>query len=317
MLSRHEVESILDVVEGVGPTLRGGNSTITRVTWREQDLAVKDYSARTDAHDRLRREVNGLLFLESSGLQRFPRCVGIASDRRKAVFTWVDGETPKADGQSTLAMISVLQDLDRLARARLAPEVESAADSMNSISDIADQVVLRCAPLAASGCREVADFAESLSSTLARIPLVNEPGNSRSTLSLSDFGCHNMLLRYQSREYVFLDLEFFGWDDAHKLVIDTLLHPLAAWPSHLAADFLNWSCEIYSLDKSRLLVLSRLLSVKWATIVAARAQREALEGDAAASHRSLVRAQEYRDLAIGSEQVSWMAELNEGVRGDN
>jgi hypothetical protein len=44
------------------------------------------------------------------------------------------------------------------------------------------------------------------------------------TLSPSDFGFHNALLR-RGGGLVFLDLEYFGWDDPVKLISDFLLHP--------------------------------------------------------------------------------------------
>ena len=43
-------------------------------------------------------------------------------------------------------------------------------------------------------------------------------------LSPSDFGFHNALLR-GGQEWVFLDFEYFGWDDPAKTVSDFLLHP--------------------------------------------------------------------------------------------
>ena len=44
------------------------------------------------------------------------------------------------------------------------------------------------------------------------------------TLSPSDFGFHNALRRPGGR-MVFLDFEYFGWDDPAKTVSDFLLHP--------------------------------------------------------------------------------------------
>jgi thiamine kinase-like enzyme len=44
------------------------------------------------------------------------------------------------------------------------------------------------------------------------------------TLSPSDFGFHNAL-RCDGGRIVFLDFEYFGWDDPAKMVSDFLLHP--------------------------------------------------------------------------------------------
>jgi thiamine kinase-like enzyme len=44
------------------------------------------------------------------------------------------------------------------------------------------------------------------------------------TLSPSDFGFHNALRR-PNGQIVFLDFEYFGWDDPAKMISDFLLHP--------------------------------------------------------------------------------------------
>ena len=52
----------------------------------------------------------------------------------------------------------------------------------------------------------------------------SELGLEERTLSPSDFGFHNALRRPDGR-VVFLDFEYFGWDDPAKTVADFLLHP--------------------------------------------------------------------------------------------
>ena len=44
------------------------------------------------------------------------------------------------------------------------------------------------------------------------------------TLSPSDFGFHNAL-RQRNGRIIFLDFEYFGWDDPAKMIVDFLLHP--------------------------------------------------------------------------------------------
>ena len=46
----------------------------------------------------------------------------------------------------------------------------------------------------------------------------------RRTLSPSDFGFHNALKQPDNR-IIFLDFEYFGWDDPAKMISDFLLHP--------------------------------------------------------------------------------------------
>ena len=58
----------------------------------------------------------------------------------------------------------------------------------------------------------------------AKAPVEAELPVEQRTLSPSDFGFHNALRRPDGR-VVFLDLEYFGWDDPAKMISDFLLHP--------------------------------------------------------------------------------------------
>jgi hypothetical protein len=51
-----------------------------------------------------------------------------------------------------------------------------------------------------------------------------ELGWEQRTLSPSDFGFHNAL-RQRDGRMIFLDFEYFGWDDPAKMIADFLLHP--------------------------------------------------------------------------------------------
>jgi hypothetical protein len=55
---------------------------------------------------------------------------------------------------------------------------------------------------------------------------------SRRTLSPSDFGFHNALRQPDGR-IIFLDFEYFGWDDPAKMIADFLLHPAMALSAEL------------------------------------------------------------------------------------
>src|SRR5512141_137544 len=58
----------------------------------------------------------------------------------------------------------------------------------------------------------------------------------RRTLSPSDFGFHNAL-RQPDGSMIFLDFEYFGWDDPAKMIVDFLLHPAMALSPALKRTF--------------------------------------------------------------------------------
>ena len=88
------------------------------------------------------------------------------------------------------------------------------------------------------------------------------------TLSPSDFGFHNALRRTDS-QIVFLDFEYFGWDDPAKMLSDFLLHPASGlnvtlkrrFADNIFARFKN-SCDL----SRRVEVVCPLFGLKWCLI---------------------------------------------------
>jgi hypothetical protein len=90
-----------------------------------------------------------------------------------------------------------------------------------------------------------------------------------------------------------IDLEFFGWDDAHKLTCDSLLHPLAKWSVDCAKTFIEGAFVIYNLDVARLIRLWPLLNLKWAAITLSRAERNLQAMDQEPADQAMQRAKIY------------------------
>ena len=118
----------------------------------------------------------------------------------------------------------------------------------------------------------------------------NETGRAAVTLSPSDFGAHNLLWDHETEQMRCVDLEFFGWDDAHKLTCDSLLHPLATWSVDCADTFLSGAIVTYNLDEERLFRLWPLLNLKWAAITLSRSERNLQEGNTSLADQAALRA---------------------------
>jgi hypothetical protein len=93
--------------------------------------------------------------------------------------------------------------------------------------------------------------------------------NEFKTLSSSDFGFHNALRKSDGR-IIFLDFEYFGWDDPAKIVCDFLLHPAMALSPCLKRRFaasvvrdLTWSSGL----RDRVVALYPLFGIKWCLIL--------------------------------------------------
>lgn len=300
MLSDADVAAVVELAAASDPHARGGNSTITRVEWSGYEVAVKDYSARTDGALRLSREYDAVNFLEQSGLSQFPRPLGWSPDTAHGLYTWVEGVRPSMDAGVVDVMLETLADIDA---AKMRPEaagLRQAADAAYYPQQLVEQVRRRLESLVASPEPQIRDFALHVEWPDLGDGRTGLAGSPVPTLSPSDFGLHNMLMERDSGVIVTLDLEFFGWDDAHKLVCDTVLHPMAQFTPELEERLIQGSSALWPLSPVRLALYARLLALKWSVIVCARAERMMITGGAgqiAEGEIILVEAQRYSDAA--------------------
>ncbi len=87
------------------------------------------------------------------------------------------------------------------------------------------------------------------------------------TLSPSDFGFHNTLKK-KDGELVFLDFEYFGWDDPVKLIADFYFHPGNKLLPKQKNYWLKNSIKLYKIkNKNRLLGLIPLYGLCWTLII--------------------------------------------------
>lgn len=87
--------------------------------------------------------------------------------------------------------------------------------------------------------------------------------------SPSDFGAHNAILTNEGR-IVFIDFEYFGWDDPVKLVSDFYWHPAMALCCSLRGEWVRRSEEIFKLDEFfsyRLNAYLPLFGLRWCLIL--------------------------------------------------
>jgi thiamine kinase-like enzyme len=105
---------------------------------------------------------------------------------------------------------------------------------------------------------------------------LNQPGMSfasellyeERTLSPSDFGFHNALRRSDG-PIVFLDFEYFGWDDPAKMISDFLLHPAMELHESLKRRFMVRILDHFADHRhlaKRVEIVYPLFGLKWCLI---------------------------------------------------
>lgn len=282
------------------PIRRGANAKVWCVTVDgEPAAALKSYPEPNGGRDRFASEVAALSFLSDFADVKVPRLLGQDAGKRLALLSWIPGAPgPTAPGPTApgpdagaiaddidqaLAFVARLREASRLPKARELPE---AAEACLSSAEIFRQIDRRHARLA-----EVEALSAGLSDILVRYREVRARAeatdaggdgdlpSSLRTLSPSDFGFHNAV-RDEAGALVFLDFEYFGWDDPVKLAVDFELHPgmtlepalIDQWHSGLAgvfgADDAGWDARVAAWRpllglRWTLILLNEFLPERW------------------------------------------------------
>ncbi|MCG8510371.1 MAG: aminoglycoside phosphotransferase family protein [Rhodospirillales bacterium] len=220
----------------------GGNNRIFRLDCIDATYALKFYPPQADdRRDRLGAEYAALSFLCANGIDRVPRPFGVDRERHCALYEWIDGDPVTAREDTDVdAMIGFLIDIQGLREVPEAAQIKRASAGCLSPDAAIRQFrarlerFLEVAPefpeLERFLVDRLAPRAEALNarllgelSTSGIDPDRQIPQSSRA-LSPSDFGFHNALRRRDGR-LVFIDFEYFGWDDPGKMIADVMLHP--------------------------------------------------------------------------------------------
>ena len=270
----------------------GGNNKLYRVdTQAGETLVVKYYFGQlSDNRDRLGAEFDGLDFLWRNGVRQIscPR----ACDREKGIgiYDYIFGEAASYatvsddDIYQAVRFLGQLKELTESSEAEALPEAAEAGFSLDLLIDILYrrlarlQVVEPTLPLQKELC---AFRDERLTPTLDRMVQLARSRRAahgfsseallkpdQRTLSSSDFGFHNAVRRHDG-EIIFVDFEYFGWDDPAKTISDFLLHPAMALEPVRSGAFVAASLDVFGdYDLAdRLRTYFPLFGLKWTMIV--------------------------------------------------
>ncbi|MDW8308970.1 MAG: phosphotransferase [Verrucomicrobiales bacterium] len=226
----------------------GRNSRIFKLTLGDAPpLALKAYFRHPgDQRDRLGTEFGAFTFLWERGFRNVPQPVAADATRGWAAYQFIEGERipPGGAGEGELAAaLELVTQLRELSRDPASRRLGTASEAFFSVAEILDNIRSRLERLRAVepvdepsvALREFlqVEFSPALDAVsrwsgerlaAAGQALPQPLGESQRTLSPSDFGFHNALRR-PGGQVIFLDFEYFGWDDPAKMISDFLLHP--------------------------------------------------------------------------------------------
>ncbi|MGE4219784.1 MAG: aminoglycoside phosphotransferase family protein [Alphaproteobacteria bacterium] len=253
---------------------RGRNASVWRIVGPDgHAYALKRYGA-ADAADRLGAEGDALRFMRAQGFGAVPEIVAADPDVTALLLRWVEGVSPMpADAAGIDACLDFLARLHACRQAGVG--LRPAREACWTGAELLRQVDARLGRIRDAAAREpslrafVPDRLEPWRASLPpRIADIATAPAQRS-LSPSDFGLHNAL-RLTDGRLVFLDFEYFGWDDPAKLTADVMLHPGMALDDTLAERFRMGAERLYGADPDftdRLDTLLPAYALRWALIL--------------------------------------------------
>ena len=245
-------------LDGIGWIGGGGNSRIYRLPG---PCAGKVYFQQ----HRLDVEFAALQFCWQHGVRCVPQPIAADPPARLAVYEFIEGAKPVATAADIDAAVTFLATLRTLAAQPDAATLPPAAEACFTVAAIVENLEHRLARLAGvAALRQFLDerFRPLLARLVAGLPEL--PAAER-TLSPSDFGFHNALRRPDGR-LVFLDFEYFGWDDPAKMISDFLLHPAMELSAELKQRFYGALATNKGLAK-RVETVYPLFGLKWCLIL--------------------------------------------------
>ena len=281
--------ALLDgAVDAIEPARSAGrNSRVFRVRCGAESFALKHYPPdHGRSRDRLGAEAGALDLLNRHGIGAVPRLLGRNAARGYLLFEWIEGEPVRDPSPEDIDFaIGFLGSIHALRLVDAARRQPIATEACLSGAEVVAQIEHRIGLLteAASAEIELIRFITAeVRPLLAEIAGWAEAGygdeqlafgrdidDSARTLCPSDFGFHNALRKPDGR-LIFIDFDYFGYDDPAKLVSDFLLHPGVLLPESLKRRFAAGIAGVYGSDPNftaRLRFLYPLFALRWCMIL--------------------------------------------------
>lgn len=276
----NNVEKMLEArLRSLVPCRGGGNNSVFRAAAGDRSYAIKVYGIPDD-RERLRHEFRALRFLGDGGASGcVPLAIACDEQHGLAAYEWIEGEPVTKYGVAEVrAALALLSTINSFARKAQAAQLPLAADAALSGDAVLDQIGQRLDRFA-SVAREEPALLEFLAAfhNQAEIERRRFAGRRDSAavlpaalrvLSPSDFGFHNAIRRNGS--LVFVDFEYFGWDDPAKLSADFVLHPGMRLGSADTKEWFEGVLRLFGGDAdfaARLRDLYPLFALKWCLII--------------------------------------------------
>jgi len=271
----------------------GRNTSVFRIDTETGGRFVLKHYFRFDSQgrNRFRTELDAVNFLRRNGVCCIPGIVASIPEEDIIIYDYIGGsriDSKTVTPKDIQIVCDFLAMLDRLKNRPGADTLPPASEACFSIQDVIQNIRFRYDRLVGAvnldfGGKKMLRFLEHKllplfyrlqsevkeTCRILNVSYNTELARNHRTLSPSDFGFHNAL-RIADGSLVFIDFEYFGWDDPAKTIIDFVLHPAMNLNASLAEKFSRTMTGRYENPdglKNRLRLLYPLYGIKWSLIL--------------------------------------------------
>ncbi len=279
-----QIESILDKkigkVSNIVPIYKGRNSNIILLEFENRDkFILKKYKHDPyNKRNRLKSEFFAIHYMMRIGIQNIPKLIYVNRKYNFIILEFINGKKIKdITFYHIERCIFFLDYINKYRYTSAAKFLINAAEACFYIDDLIKVIEQRFFWLKKHGIDKgkigFYDFLKEvyLYYTKLKSNVLGSIENyktrleiSEKILSPSDFGFHNAL---ETKEDVFfLDFEYFGWDDASKLICDFLFHPAMNISFDVKKYFVTQATEIFSFlpnIKEKITIYYPFIGINW------------------------------------------------------
>ncbi|MDC0253257.1 hypothetical protein OAK75_00065 [Bacteriovoracales bacterium] len=237
----------LGKLQEIEPIKRDGNNRITKLSFGDKTEIIKSYFiTKGEKKERGLLEFSACKILWENNIKNIPRPIKFNPKLNVALYDYIEGDQIEAhnipSNDLVKAMSTFIEQSKSIYRTNNLENYFEAADSRQSFRDYTDIIDSRFNSIINGSSQNslfshVTNFLQKKVLPLKEIIFKNflcklskssyslevKFSKNERTLSPSDFGPHNMLIDKKGT-YQFLDFEYFGQDDAAKLISDIFHH---------------------------------------------------------------------------------------------
>ena len=261
----------------------GGNSSILKVLLESGEKFILKFYSNNDSHNRLNSEFHSFKLIRENFLDNVPLAFQKDLNFNVGMYEWIEGsEVKNINAKHIQQALEFLKSLNELSKLPSFQNFQNASAAFLSGHEFEEQLHLRFNVLnkSASSYPKMYDYLhnELLPIMKSFIFWVNSEWridllyNERlprfsQTLSPSDFGFHNAIKQINGK-LVFIDFEYFGWDDPVKLIADFCFHPGMKISSKLKKQWISGALKIDGEEiLERLRLAWPLIGLSWCLIL--------------------------------------------------